>query len=93
MCGFIFYLGKGESNIDKMIYNDFELIYGNIVCNSYKKFKEDVRILKEIYVSDLNINLYESMKFFIFYFKIYMNRYVFIIMVIFLCFRWYFIVF
>lgn len=42
MCGFIFYLGKGESNIDKMIYSDFELIDGNIVCNSYKKFKEDV---------------------------------------------------
>lgn len=53
MCGFIFYLGKGESNIDKMIYSDFELIDGNIVCNSYKKFKEDVRILKEMYVSDL----------------------------------------
>lgn len=58
MCGFIFYLGKGESNIDKMIYSDFELIDGNVVCNSYKKFKEDVRILKEMYVSDLNINLY-----------------------------------
>lgn len=53
MCGFISHSGKGESNIDKMTHSDFESTDGNIACNSYKKFKEDVRILKETHVSDL----------------------------------------
>lgn len=87
MCGFISHSGKGESNIDKMTHNDFESTYGNIACNSYKKFKEDVRILKETRVSDLNINLHESMKLSILYSKTYMNRYASIITVIFSCFR------
>lgn len=54
MCGFISHSGKGESNIDKMTHSDFESTDGNIACNSYKKFKEDVRILKETHVSYLN---------------------------------------
>lgn len=50
------YSGKGESNIDRMTHSDFGSTNGNIACNSYKNFKEDVRILKETHVSDL----YES---------------------------------
>lgn len=45
--------GKGESNIDKMTRSDFESTNGNIACNSYQNFKEDVRTLKETQVSDL----------------------------------------
>lgn len=83
MCGFISHSGKGESNIDKMTHSDFESTDGNIACNSYKKLKEDVRILKETHVSDLNINLHQGMKLSFLYFRIYMNKYSSIITVIF----------
>lgn len=36
-----------------MTRSDFESTNGNIACNSYQNFKEDVRILKETQVSDL----------------------------------------
>nr|XP_022342919.1 uncharacterized protein LOC111136393 isoform X1 [Crassostrea virginica] len=43
--------GKGMSNIDKMIHEDFESTNGDKACNSYHNFKEDVRILKEAHMS------------------------------------------
>ena len=50
-CAIISYIGKGMSNIDKMIHEDFESTNGDKACNSYHNFKEDVRILKEAHVS------------------------------------------
>ncbi|XP_061162617.1 lactase/phlorizin hydrolase-like, partial [Saccostrea echinata] len=49
--------GKGISNIDNFVHSDFDSTLGDIACDSYHNFNDDVRILKETNVTHFRFSI------------------------------------
>lgn len=54
---FFFFTGKGENIWDRMVHTNPSFVYneenGDVACDSYHKYKEDVQLIKDIGVITL----------------------------------------